>query len=356
MSATQQGVENHRRSLMDDIVKGRTASVVQELKDASATPEDIASLTGTPPEVPLDDPKRPQGVSAEEWSKMSDEDKGNAIASATESETDDQRAEREAKEAQAKVDEETKSAEAAAKPKIKGKVDGKEVEFDQDTVLEAGLRTLQKETAADRRLEEATRTRDEVERLKQRVEDLSKAKAADAPQKTDQEMMAAKEGLRGIVKKIQYGSEDEAADALLEYGTKMAAMGQSGRLTATELQNILDLREAQAFVKTNYADVMGDENLKELFVGKVNKKLAAGDARPYQEICKETGDELRAWKAPAKTTPTPSAGGGRAEAQERKTKTISIPAAGSRLPAATPTKEPSPSDTIEKMRLARGQK
>jgi hypothetical protein len=168
-------------------------------------------------------------------------------------------------------------------------------------------------------------------------------------------MMAAKEGLRAIVKKIQYGSEDEAAEALAEYGTKMAAMGQSGRLTEAELGNILDLREAQAFVKTNYADVLGDENLKELFVGKVNKKLAAGDVRPYQEICKETGDELRAWKAPAnRPQPTPT-GGSRGEALQRKVSTVSIPAAGSRLPAAPPAKEPSTSDTIAKMRESRGQ-
>jgi hypothetical protein len=59
-------------------------------------------------------------------------------------------------------------------------------------------------------------------------------------------MIVAKEGLRDIVKKIQYGSEDEAAQALVEYGNKMAALGQTGRLTETELHNILDLREAQS--------------------------------------------------------------------------------------------------------------
>ena len=47
---------------------------------------------------------------------------------------------------------------------------GKEVEFDESAVLEAGLRALQKEGTADKRLEEATKAREEAERLRVSVE------------------------------------------------------------------------------------------------------------------------------------------------------------------------------------------
>lgn len=362
-SATQKGVENPRRAALEDIVKNRKTQIAEELKEGGATAEDIAAVTGAQPEVPTEDPRRPKDVAPEEWSKMSDEEKGNAIASAEaaakEAETDGQRAEREAKEAEAKAEEERKAAEAAAVKTEKLKIDGQEQDVDVDKIMDAGRRALQKEMAADKRLEEAAAVKAEAERLKKVVEDAVArlpGQAAAQPAKTPQEMVLAKEGLRDIVKKIQYGSEDEAAAALEEYGTRMAQAGQTGRLTETELNNILDLREAQKFVKTNYADVMGDANLKELFVVKVNRKLAAGDARPYQEICKETGDELRTWKAPAKPEPTPPAGGRTEAALQRKTTTVSIPAAGARLPSATPeTKAPTQAELIQKAREARGQ-
>lgn len=355
-SATQTGVENPRRAALADIVKNRNEQLAAELKEGGASAEDIASLSVKADEPPADDPKRPADISAEDWGSMSDEEKGDAIkaaeAVASESETEEQKAERERKEAEAVA-----SAEAAATPKrIKGKVDGKDVEFDEQAVIDAGLRTLQKDAAADRRLEEATKAREEAQRLLKVAEEAA-SKSAPAPtQKSDQDLMLAKEDLRPIVKKIQYGSEEEAAEALLEYGRKMAEAGQSGRLTASELQNILDLREAQTFVKTNYADVVGDPRLKVLFVNDVNAKIAAGDARPYQEICKQVGDDLRAWKAPATPSPTPTAGGRTAAAQARKVSTVSVTAAGTRLPSApTETKAPSNSDLVEQARKARGQ-
>lgn len=349
-SATQKGVENPRRAALADIVKNRGDQIAGELKEAGASAEDIASVTGAAPEVPTDDPKRPQDISPEDWAGMSDEEKGNAIASAAAAtETEEQRIEREKKEAEA-------AAAAAAPATEKLKIDGQEQDVETAKIMEAGRRALQKEMASDRRLEEATKAREEAQRLL-KVAEQAVANAQAAPvKKTEQEMIVAKEGLREIVKKIQYGSEEEAAQALEEYGTKMASLGQTGRLTEAELHNILDLREAQKFVKSEYADVMGDENLKELFVSKVNKKLAAGDGRPYQEICKETGDELRAWRAPAKPDPTPT-GGSRAAAAQRKTTTVSIPAASARLPSAAPTetKVPTQAELVEQARKSRGQ-
>lgn len=357
MSATHQGVENHRRAALADIVKGRTENLVNELKEGNAPAEDLAVYSGeaAPPTEGEGDPRRPADISPEAWNGMSDEEKGNALAAAktpepeAKQETEEEKAAREAQERKA-----TEEAAAAAPKKIKGKVDGQDVEFDEQAVLEAGVRALQKESAADKRLEEATKARDEAERLRQSVEQtLAKLPQPEQTPKTQQEIVLAKDGLRDIVKKIQYGSEEEAADALVEYGNKMASLGQAEGLTQAELLNILDLREAQSFVKTNYADVVGDVNLKKLFVANVNEKLAAGDKRPYQEICKETGDELRQWKGAAPKPPTLA--GGREAVRERKASVVVVPSASVRQAAPPQPKEPSPSEVIAKMRQARHQ-
>ena len=339
MSATPQGVENPRRAALADIVKARTETLVSELSEGGASAEDIAAVQGVQPEVPASDPKKPAELTDEAWAAMSDEDKAAALQAA---------------EVPAETGTEVVPVvEEPAREKLK--IDGQEQEVEVSKILEAGRRALQKDMAADKRLEEATRAREEAERLRLKMEQTL-AQAQPVEKKPDpQASILAKEDLRGIVHKIQYGSEEEAAQALVDYGTKMAELGQSGRLTHTELNHALDLREAQQFVKSNYADVVGDENLKELFVGKVNRKLAAGDSRSYQEICKETGDELRAWKGMPKTDPTP-AGGSRALAAERKRSTVSVPAAAARQqPPTQPTAPPSTSELVAKARAARGQ-
>lgn len=356
MPLPEQGVENPRRAALEAIVQNRQAGLVSELKEAGASDDDIKSVEKPVTEVSTEDPTRPAGVSIEDWGSMSDEDKVIAIKSAaaepeTAAETDEEKAAREAKEAEA-------AAAAVAKPKVKIKVDGVEQEVDQDAVLAAGVRAMQKESAADKRLEEATKARDEAEKLRQSVE-ATIAKLPGQPaaaKKTDHEMLAEKDALRETVRAIQYGNPDEAADALLKYGERMAQLGQANALTKAELQNMLDLREAQQYVRTEFPDVVADQNLKSLLVTQVNAKLAAGDSRPYQEIAKEVGDGLRQWKGATTATPTPKTGDGkRAEVKERKAAVVTVPVASVRKPEAVQPKEPTQSEIIEQMRKARHQ-
>lgn len=352
MSATPKGVENPRRAALADIVKSRTENLVDEIKEAGGDTTDLGAAVHDDGV----DPRKPADLSPEAWNAMSDEEKGNAIASANAAasevqETDEQKAERES--AEAKAEEERKAAESAGK-KYKGKVDGQEVEFEEQAVIDAGLRALQKESAADKRLEEATKAKEEAIRLREVVEAASRAQQP-SQQKTDQEVLLTKDALRGIVKRIQYGTEDDAAEALHEYGLQMAKVGQQPQLTEAELMNILDLREARSFVAREFPEITKDQKLKTVFEFTVNQKLAAGDKRSYQEICKETVDEVKQWKAPAVATPTPPAGGSRQAAVERKKTIVSIPAAQARQPAPTPQPAANPSNVIADMRKARGQ-
>lgn len=355
MPLPEKGVENRRSDAMADILKNREGEIDRELKEGG-TAEGIAVLAR---DVPEGDPLRPESIPVEDWAAMSDESKNQAIAEAKRDANEAAAETPEAKEAREKAekDEKTEKEEVERKvepKKVTIKVDGQEMEVDEERVREAGIRALQKETAADKRLEEATRARDEAERLRKTAE--AAAAQPTGKQKTEQELLVEKDALRGIVKAIQYGGEEEAAAALQEYGQKMAQLGQANALTTAELNNMLDLREAQKYVRTEYADVMGDSNLKQLFVFKVNEKIAAGDARPYQDLCKDVGDELRKWKgAPPAAEPTlkKDEGGSRATVHQRKTSTVQVTSAAARQPAPTQQKASTPTDTVQKMRADR---
>ena len=359
-TATQPGVVNDRRaSALAEIYKAREDEVDRELKEGG----NAEGLAGLQRDGVADggDPLRPADVPVEDWAAMSDEAKNEAIAAskaaaAEAGETDEQRQAREEQEAKdAEAAESAAATQASAGKKVKIKVDGVEQEVDEAAVLQAGVQTLQKERAADKRLEDAAAAKAEAERLRAAAATAA-TPAAQPAKKTDQEMLVEKDALRGIVKAIQYGTPDEAVTALEQYGQRMSQLGQANAITAGELENMLDLREAQQFVKTNYADVVGDANLKKLFVSNINEKLAAGDARPYQEIAKDVGDELRTWKGTqpkADATQTTPSGASRAAVHQRKTSTVQVPTAAARQPAPTQPKALSPSEVVARQRAQR---
>lgn len=336
MSATQQGVENHRRAALADIVKNRGESLVAELKDGGASEEDLASVTPAPDEN-TDDPNRPADISPETWNAMSDEEKSNALAAADEGTTVT----------------ETATVEEP-KAKIKIKVDGKEQEVDQDAVLQAGIKALQKETAADKRLEEAARLKKEAEAAaaqaaqarQQNTETTLSRQDATLEQLTDQDYVET-------VKKVQYGTPEEASAALKSLVAKAATSGQSETLTMAHVSEMLDFREANQWAHDEYKDILGEPKLKALFVQEEKRLRAAGDNRPYRELYEEIGTGLRSWRDGLK--PTPQTTNSAETRQERKSRIVTVKQAQARPPAPTPTKEPTPSDIIDKMRQARGQ-
>lgn len=357
MSATQQGVENHRRAALADVVKNRTEILANELKEGGATEEEIAAVRSqAAAEPPADDPQRPADIPADEWGSMSDEDKANAIKAAAPApeaqagETEDQKAAREEEERKA-----AEAAAAAAAKTFKGKVDGKEVEFTQAQVEEAGLKALQKESAADKRLEEASRLFKEAQDMINRAaQGGTPAKPADSPASPSKDgSPVADEALAKVAKAIQYGSEAEAAGALSELISAAASKGQT--LTQNDVLELLDYRDARQWAETEYKDVLGDPKLRQLFVAEEKRIRAAGDARPYREVYEEIGTGLRDWKTSFAPAPAPQPGTGRADVRTKKTTVVSVPVASGRQPAPTPTKEPTQSEIIESIRKARHQ-
>jgi hypothetical protein len=353
-TATREGVVSGRSDVYAEILKNREVQIDAELKEGGTT-EGIAALA----REAQDDPLKPADIPQEDWDAMSDEQKNNTIADAKKAEeaakqsevveTEEEKAAREAKEAEAKA--------AEAKKTEKLKIDGEEREVEVEKIMDAGRRAMQKELAADKRLEEATRVKEEAERLRKEAEAALSSGTQARQSKPAAEAVAIVEKLKPVVHKMQYGTADEAAAALAEIIESTKSEGLSDQQITLLVNQELSLRESRAFVKANYPEVLADERLKKIFVDDVNGRIAAGDTRPYQEICKDVGDELRAWKgAPASKEATPPAkpqGASRAAVHERKTTIVQVPSAAARQPAPTQQAAPSASDIVAQQRAHR---
>lgn len=409
MSATRPGVAvNPRQEMLAEVVKAREAQIAEEIKEGGGDPS-VLSRDKIDDDAPVDDPNRPAEIPLEEWAGLSDEAKGNllteiqtrketeAAAAAAGTETEEQKQARLKKEEEDKAaadaaakkaadDAEAKKvadAAAAAAPgaapakKIKIKVDGVEQEVDEAAVLEAGRRALQKETAADKRLEEATRVGAEAKRLHEQALELIKTAARGgepapasgteaSPPQGGKPPALTDEILTATVKAIQYGDEAAAKEALKNLVATMATSGQSEELTQAQVVELLDFREARQWVEGEFKDLFADERMRRLFSTEERTMRAAGDGRPYREVYKDIGEKLREWKtslAPAPTpapapapAPTPApAPAARTDANARKTTLVTVTQAGARQPTSTPTKEPTPSQVVDQMRKARHQ-
>lgn len=348
MTATQPGVAvNPRDAMMAEIVQNREEQIAEELKQSGV---DITILERGESQAPK--VERPEGTDEAEWNGLNDEAKAALI----EAEAERKRAEEAA--GAAPGTEPAPAAAAAVVPKkTKIKVDGQEMEVDDDKIREAGIKALQKESAADKRLEEAARLKGEAEAAvlaaRQAAAQLNKeqpsppAGGATVVEKlTDDHFIQA-------VKTLQYGNEADAVAALKTIVASAVNSGQPESLTVAQTNELLDFRDATKWAHDEYKDILGDPKLKSLFVSEEKRLRAAGDMRPYREIYTDIGNGLREWKtglSPATTAPAPAL-----TRQDRKATVVTIPSAAARQPAPQTPKEPTPSEVVDSMRKARHQ-
>lgn len=235
------------------------------------------------------------------------------------------------------------------RPKVKIKVDGQEMEVDEDKIREEGIKSLQKEIAADKRLEEASR-------IKKQMEDAWQAAQKQAQVPPVQTTAPSQDGQAGAddffiqaVKKIQYGSETEAAEAMKTLVSQAAQAGRPRELTLQQVQDFIDFREATKWAFDEYKDLLSDPVLRTAFAESERALRAKGDSRPYREIYQEIGTGLRGWLKDKIPAPSPQT------KVERKASVVNIPSAATRQQAPQPQKEPTPTDVIAEMRKARKQ-
>lgn len=225
---------------------------------------------------------------------------------------------------------------------VKIKVDGREMEVPESKIMEEGRRALQKETAADKRLQEAT------ELLRQAKEQFGQMGRPSEPKQTRD--LSKMDDLE-LARRIQMGTEDEAAEAVRIMRDRdtvspdnVASMVESRVLAKLKFEE----------VRSEFADVLEDPYLSQLAVMEDQRMIADGDTRLPHERLPDIAKKLREWRGP-KTTGKVVVGD-LEQRRSAKAAAASIPAAHGRKPSAQSEQKPQTREQIiEEMRKARGQ-
>lgn len=246
----------------------------------------------------------------------------------------------------------------------KVKVDGQEMEVPGKAIIDAGYRTFQKETAADFRLKMASELLREAE-AKVRTATQSSAAVTQPATQASQIPQVQDKSDAEIANALQFGTPEQAAEAasiLRGRGTQSQEEIQKfvAQTVRTTTKDELQFQDALNYVQTEFKDLLGNAHLKDLFFLKENQARAAGDRRPYKDLYKAIGEDLRtafkmtATSASASAAPTPT--GTVAARQALKRETAPVPrTAASRLSEAAETgKVKTPAEIIAGMAAQRG--
>lgn len=241
------------------------------------------------------------------------------------------------------------------------KVDGQEVKVPGKAIIDAGFRTFQKETAADFRLQMASQLLKEAE---------GRARAAPGPAPQPAPAAKTEPSDADLAQALQFGSPDQAAAALAVLRGKGTVTPEqvsqfAAQHSRSAVKDEFAFQEASRFVQDEYGDLLGNDYLRRLFFAEENRRRAPraqggeGDARPYRDLYKSIGDDLRvAFKMtkPASTAPGQATPSGTPAARQALKQATTVPrTAATRLQeAASAAKVPSASDIIAGMAAKRG--
>lgn len=211
-------------------------------------------------------------------------------------------------------------------------VDGQERRVERKQVLDAGKRTLQKEAAADRRLEEAN-------------EILRQARAFQA-------------GLAQRQPSSDAGSQQQpSSDAANGNGVQQAtATPDIGTLVDQRLW-IHDANKAAQRFKDEFKDIVDDPYSARLVAQLEDERLrkAAAEGTPLGDpwdAYKAHGEQIRSWLGKAKPNEPVQVS---ADKAERKRDTVTVTGSTTSRPAPTQPKPLTVTEQVEQMRLARKQ-
>jgi hypothetical protein len=216
-------------------------------------------------------------------------------------------------------------------------VEGRPTKVRGSQILERGRMAIQKETAADYKLELASRLLREAE-----------AKVPKEPQVPEKSYLDAAQA-------IQFGTTEQAAEVLKGFVSKAVSEAMQGatKVVPGMTQDQVQFQKAVDFVQSEYKDLMEDPYLKPVFFAEEQKRRTAGDTRSYTDLYKSIGEDLRkhfnrpkAVSAPAPTLTQ------RKEAKEQAPQAPKL--ASVRLTGGEAKKAPSREEIISGMRESRG--
>jgi len=235
-------------------------------------------------------------------------------------------------------------------------VDGNRVQVPLSKIVEMGTRTLQKEVAADVRLNQASQLLAEAKRI---------AEGQQPPQGAAQHQAMDALNDDQLAELIQFGTKEQAAQAIkaLRSSAPQIKPEEIVRLVQQSVGPQLSWEEGKKFAHTEYGDLLEDDDLRTIFLNKENVLRAANDQRGYAELYKAIGDEIRVKfnrPKPGQALPAakPNASTATRTMAEKQAAKAQAPAAP-RLASARldgdggQPKPPSRAEVIDKMRRAR---
>jgi len=249
-----------------------------------------------------------------------------------------------------------------ADPDVEIVVNGQKMTVKQSQIVEAGRATLQKERAADFKLEMASKLLKDAEAIAQGKQPSAPAdaqmparEAAPVQEKSDAE----------LAKQIQYGTEEQAAEAIREIRRRDAGAVTPESLKAMIAESLpsavgaqLAFHNAASKARETYSDIFGDPYLTTLFHVQEHRARESGDSRPHAELYTEIGENIR--KHFKLKAPTPSSGPSLAEKRDAKASAPSLPRTAAvrvdKETAPPKTREEVRDDVLTKMAKSRGQR
>lgn len=240
-------------------------------------------------------------------------------------------------------------------PKVKVKVDGVEQEVDVDTLV----RSFQKNSAADRRLEEAAQILRQAEQLAAQTKAAPEPAPAATPAQPPEDLKAQ---AAELLDKLYDGDKDSASEALV----KLLAQTRGGdQPTPQPVQAVVDtdvltsqvlermaLNTAFERVKTDYPDIIADPDLEFIAATKINNLVSQGVARSEALITVADSLYKTLGKTPVgrqETPPEPV----KSKRQENKERLDPIPAASAAAVSPQSPAESSPSAVIAELAARR---
>ena len=155
-------------------------------------------------------------------------------------------------------------------PKIKIKVNGKEMLLTQEELIERA----QKVESADEYLRTA------------------KAQVPAPPSPKEDVKPEPEMDLRDAVRALQMGSEDEAAAVL----QKLMRPSVNTDAIIKQAADRVRFESDAAWFQDEYADVFGDEMSRRLVISMDEEAVRNGDSRPYRERYQDLGEKIRTWR------------------------------------------------------------
>ena len=277
---------------------------------------------------------------------------------------------------------ETKAADETTKDKseeelVEITVDGEKKKVPLSKIVDAGTRTLQKETAADSRLEEATRLNKEAKA------NLEESKKTQVPEKDLEKEATPKDAeeikaLRtAYIHATQYGTPEEADEAMQAYEDANKVPGvtitkkkeDTGVKTLTIEEIKAELKKEELLTNVNadpekggFSDIMGNPILKDQFSALVDNLVSRGQGSfDSLETYKKAGETIRTIGNTLDPEYTPPVIDDKKpdtfdDKRKKKEKIVNLKSASAKLKTESEEDEgpdPSASDTIAEMRKER---